>query len=165
MANDYAYATQHLLKLKTKAWEGVSWSADERAQIDRWLGDEGNISALAACCVLASERPAGCEKALGIIQEALQRKRLPPYVELSVYEALIHVEAQSLAPLIEDLLPFIRESLSRRAVNLDNTIYLLGKLGRTGERRALELLQSLTHDDDLGIRDNASRVLQDLERR
>ncbi|MCS6898084.1 MAG: hypothetical protein NZM29_08940 [Nitrospira sp.] len=162
VANDYAHAVQELLRLKTKAWEGLPWSANEQADINQWLGGGGNASILAACCVLAAERPPGCPESLGVIREALRRNGLPSYVELSVYEALIYVEVERLTPFRDSLLSFVEKSLTRRTINLDNTIFLLGKLARVGETRALELLRSLENDSNTEVRDSAIRVLNGL---
>jgi hypothetical protein len=162
VANDYAHAVQELLKLKTKAWEGLPWSANEQADINHWLGSGGNTSILAGCCVLAAERPPACTKSLAVVREALRRKGLPSYVELSVYEALIYVEAERLTPFRDSLLSFIEQSLTQRTINLDNTIFLLGKLARVGELGALELLRSLENDSNTEVRDSAIRVLNGL---
>jgi hypothetical protein len=87
---------------------------------------------------------------------------LPSYVELSVYEALIYVEAERLTPFRDSLLSFIEQSLTQRTINLDNTIFLLGKLARVGELGALELLRSLENDSNTEVRDSAIRVLNGL---
>jgi len=163
MSNEQIHATQALLALKSKAANGIAWTAEEDAKIKRWLDENGHVSVLAACCVLASERPQAYPKSLGIVREAIGRRHLPSYVELSVYEALIYVEALQLESFVDEILPFIGESLAKRTIDLDNTICLLGKLARAGESRALALLRSLAHDNDPGIRDNVALVLQGIE--
>lgn len=100
---------------------------------------------------------------LDVVRKAIRRKRLPQYVELSVYEALIYVEAGRLKSFFAEIVSFIEDTLARREIDLDNTICLLGTLGRAGEGRALVVLQSLARDSDHGIRDNAAMVLQGLE--
>lgn len=163
MSNEQIHATQALLALKSKAAKGIAWTAEEEAKIERWLNEDGHVSVLAACCVLASERPQAWPKSLGIVREAIGRKHLPPYVELSVYEALIYVEARQLESFVDEVFLFIEESLAKRTIDLDNTISLLGKLARAGESRAVALLRSLARDNDPGIRDNVALVLQGIE--
>jgi hypothetical protein len=145
-----------LLELKTKAFNGVNWSAEEKAHIQKLLQDQGNIGVLAACCVLASQRCREFPGSLEIVCKALGREHLPSYVELSIYEALINVEVRQLEPLFVEILSFVESTISRRAINLDNTICLLGKLSYAGDRQALSLLQSLACDNDPAVRDSAA---------
>jgi hypothetical protein len=163
MSSDYANAAQTLLALKSKAANGVPWTDDEQAQIDGWLRKEGNVSVLAACCILASERPHADSGCLGIVRKAIKRGRLPAYVEMAIYEALIYVEARRFTLYFDELLSFIKGSIERRAINLDNTICLLGKLTRAGEGRALGLIKALAEDQNPEIRNSATLVLEAIE--
>ncbi len=155
-----------LLAIKAKAYKGMPWTQDEQASIELCFKKEGEIRILAACCVLSSTRPEGCDRSIGILRETIERKvPLSPYTEESIYEALSFVKNVNLAPFYDALFPFIEDSLKRRSIILVNTIFVLGRLARGDEaRRALALLQSLAHDDDPAIRDNALDVLQRLER-
>jgi hypothetical protein len=151
-----------LLELKARAHQSMAWSKDEKVALERCFGRGGIISVLAACCVLSSGRPRNCRRSLSILRENIERGSPPPYVELLVYEALITVETNELSPFYDAIFGFIEESLTRRAVNLDNTIVLLGNLARANQPRALVILQTLTQDGKSPIRDNASFVLQKL---
>lgn len=159
-----------LLELKSKAYRGEAWTPAEEATIRLALKQRGPISILAASCILASRRLQGdsasldtTSESLGIIREALQYRHLAAYVELSIYEALVQVESRQLASFYDVLLTFIQDSLLRRSINLDNTIFLLGRLARVGEPRALNLLHSLEHDNQSEIRENAGLVLSGLK--
>ena len=160
MPNEELQLAKMLLELKAKSSKGLPWNEDERGAIKLCFEKRGGIGVLAACCILSSERPKGCSTALDIVREAIEGEEPPPYVELSIYEALIYVEPDHLVPFYDAILRFIERSLMKRAVNLDNTIYLLGKLARPGDVRALALLRTLAHDSEPGIRDNASLVLR-----
>lgn len=160
MSTEDTYPIQMLLALKSKAASGISWTADEQAAIKRWLETKGDLGVLAACCVLASERLKELPRSLDVVREAIRRKRLPPYVELSVYEALIYVETGRLEAFLAEIISFVEDTVARRQSNFDNTMCLLGKLARAGVPRALGLLQSLARDSGPGIRQNAALVLR-----
>lgn len=164
MTNEEAPVAQTFLRLKAKAAKGRPWSTGERATVELSLKKEGDISVLAGCCLLVSQRSEQHGRSLEIIRKAIERGNPSLYVELSIYEALIYVEVEKLAPFLDAVFSFIEQSLTRRAVNLDNAIFLLGRLGRGGENRALVLLRSLAHDKNSQVRDSASRVLRGLER-
>lgn len=163
MPNENPQLPDMLLGLKAKAAHGIPWTEDERAAIEHSLGEGGITGVLAACCILSSQHPKGCSRSLGIIREAIEREHMPPYAEMSVYEALIYVEPRQLEMFSESLFSFIEQSLAKRAINLDNTIVLLGNLARAGESRALPFLQALSRDSEPGIRENASIVLRGIE--
>lgn len=162
MSTDIRYVIQMLLALKWKAANGISWTVDEQAAVERWLESKGDLSVLAACCVLASDRLKDFPGSLDVVHEAIQRKRLPAYVELFVYEALIFVETSRLRPWCRDIISFVEDTLARRQVNMENTMCLLGKLARAGVRQAFVLLQSLARDSDPEVQQNAALVLQRL---
>src|ERR1041384_7750070 len=87
-----------LLSIKAKAYEGKPWTEDEQASIEVCFEKEGEIHVLAACCVLASMRPEGCDKSLGIVRGTIKGKiQLSPYTEEAIYEALICVKNNKLA--------------------------------------------------------------------
>src|SRR6266511_6173661 len=118
-----------LLAIKTNAYQGMPWTQDEQASIERCFEKEGEIRVLAACCVLSARRPEGCDRSLGILREKIERKVLPsPYTEESIYEALNYVRLRKLAPFYDALFLFIEQSSNKRAISLINTIALLGKL-------------------------------------
>jgi hypothetical protein len=81
---------------------------------------------------------------------------------MAIYEALIYVRTDQLEVFAGALLNFVERSLSGRAIDLNNTLVLLGNLARGGNERALALLRSLTNDTDPGIGDNASHILRNL---
>ena len=165
MTNAERPFAEMLLALRGKAGHNIPWTKDEQASIELCFAKEGEIRVLAACCVLASMRPEGCSRSVGILRETIERKvPLSPHTEESIYEALTCVKNRKLAPFYNALFPFIEQSLKRRAIILVNTIFVLGRLARGGEARALALLQSLAHDDNAAIRDNALDVLQRLDR-
>jgi hypothetical protein len=150
------------LELKAKSAKGVSWTRGDRSTIRRTLREKGEVGALAACCVLASHRREDRSKALDILSRAMESGRPSRLVELSIYEALTCVRIHELAAFAGSIFPFVDASLSRRSVDLDNVIVLLGRLARTGSKRAMSLLHSLLRDSDAGLRDNASIVLKGL---
>jgi hypothetical protein len=114
---------------------------------------------------LASIRPEGCDRSVGILRETIEGEvPLSPYTEEAIYEALTCVKSSKLAPFYDALFPFIEDSLKRRSIILVNTLFVLGRLARAREGRAMALLQSLAQDDDPEIRDNALDTLQRLER-
>ena len=162
-AYDELQSCNALFQLKAKASRGIPWSAEENAFIEACLNKKNEISILAACCVLSSQRPKGHVKSLGIVREAIKGDNLPHYVEMSVYEALIYVEPQEVESFCNSLFHFIEQSIANRTVNLDNTVVLLGNLARNGKKHALLLLRSLEHDDDVGLRANAAIVLRGIE--
>ncbi|WCJ58111.1 hypothetical protein NXS98_10280 [Fontisphaera persica] len=164
MTKDDAPVAEIFLQLKAKAAKGVPWTVDESATVRRALEKEGEIRVLAACCAVVSGRLEEHARSLHVIRKAVEQKNPSPYVELSIYEALTRLESTTLARFGDAILSFIEQSLGRRAVNLDNTIFLLGRLARIGQSKALEFLQSLAHDSNAEVRDNASRVLQGIER-
>lgn len=154
-----------LLAIKAKAQRGMPWTKKEQVLIELCFEKEGEIRILAACCVLASMRPEGCDKSLGILRKTIEGKIPPsPYTELFIYEALTCVKNRKLAPFYDPLFRFIEDSLKRRSIVLVNTIFVLGRLARRGEARALTLLRSLASDDNAAIRDNALDVLKRIER-
>jgi hypothetical protein len=150
------------LALKAKAAKGSPWSKQEQTTVEHCLNMEGIISVLAACCVLASKCSKGWEESLCIIREAIGDKKTSPYVEQSIYEALIYLEPHHLVSFQEQLLHFIKHTLKKRAINLDNTIYVLGKMARNGNASSLGLLRSLESDVDPGVQNNVSLVLRGL---
>lgn len=160
---DVAQLAEMLLELKTRASKGTSWTDDERAKVDLCLQSPGITRVLAACCVLSSKRPEGCRRALSVIREAIEQQHQPPYVELLIYETLTIVETRYVVSFAAEILRFIQQTLNSRTINLDNTIFLLGRLARSGEGRALVLLKSLVQDNDPEIRSNASLVLRGIE--
>jgi hypothetical protein len=162
MLHDEVQFAEMFLKLKAKAAAGTPWTKEEQTAINVCLEKDGILSVLAACCVLASGHPTGYRRSLAIVGAELGRERREPYVELSIYEALTHVKPHYLVPFYEAILAFIKQSLLKREVNLDNTMFLLGKLARAGETRAIALLQSLAKDPSDEVRDNASLVLRGL---
>lgn len=165
MTNEARPFAEMLLGLKTKAYQGKPWAEDEQASIKRCFETEGEVRVLAACCVLSARRPEGCDRSVGIVRETIEGKvPLSPYTEEAIYEALTCVTNHKLAPFGDALFLFIGDSLRRRSISLVNTIFVLGRLTRGGERRALALLQSLAQDDDAEIRDNALDTLQRIER-
>lgn len=162
MSRDDAKVAEALLELKAKAAKGLPWTKDERIAVDNWLEGKGVASILAACCILVSRRPKECPKSLGIIRAEIQTKTPEPYVELAIYEALLYVEPRHFASFNDTILSFINQSLTKRSVNLDNTICLLGNIARSGGSQALALLKSLAHDGESGVRENVSLVLRGL---
>lgn len=164
VTKDEAQVAETFLRLKVKSVQGVPWTADESATVELSLKREGDIRVLAGCCVLVSQRSEDYGDALEAVRKAIEDKNVSPYVELSIYEALIYVQVEKLAPFRDALFSFIEQSLARRTINLDNTIFLIGRLARTGDRHALGLLQSLAHDNNAEIRDNAFHILQGIER-
>jgi hypothetical protein len=150
------------LQLKAKAAKGTPWTESERLALGSSLMVEGDDSVLAGCCVLVSKQSEQYSQSLEVIRKAIERKSQSKFVELSIYEALIYVETKMLAPCRDAVFAFIEESLTRRAINLDNTIFLLGRLARAGEVRAVELLRSLEYDSDMEVRASAGRVLNGL---
>jgi hypothetical protein len=163
MKNPDVPVEETFLRLKAKAARGAPWTSKERAAIKLSLEKEGRSSILAACCVLVTKHREVYDRALQVVQNAVGSENPAPYVELSIYEALICIEAENLAPFRDEVLSFIERSLTRRAVNLDNTIFLLGRFARLGERRAVALLRCLARDSSVGIRDTALGVVQGLE--
>jgi len=163
MSKDDALIAEMLLRLKAKAAKGVPWTDEEQAVVEVSIENGGEIGILTACCVLVSRRENEHDRALEIVRREIALKNSSPYVELSIYEAAICIDMEKLASFRETILSFIEWSLLRRAINLDNTIFLLGRLARTGESRALALLRSFADDDDTGVRSNASFVLQGLK--
>jgi hypothetical protein len=151
-----------LLALKSKAAKSLMWTQGEESSINSCLEKEGTPRVLAACCILCSNHRRWYYQAVDVVAAALGLKEPDPYVELSVYEALIHVDLGDLASSYDKLFVFIDHSFTRRAINLDNTIYLLGRLARSGEKRALTLLHTLMHDSDVGIQNSVSLVLRGL---
>jgi hypothetical protein len=163
MRNDhFARVARRLLEIKAKATANTPWSKLDQSEIDQALQCDNPVRALAACCILASERPKNCPKSLAIIRNVMRGQALPPYVELCIYEALTHVDGCLLATHAEQILPFVENSLERRTVNIDNTVFMLGALGRSGESRSLRLLRQLARDADNGVRTNASLVLKGI---
>ena len=148
-----------LLHLKAKAAKAVPWTAQDRATVRSCFEKDDDIGVLAGCCVLVSGRTGEFPSAIEVVRRALQNKHPPPYVELSIYEALLYVEAEQLKSFVDGLLSFIGQSLSRRAINLDNTTFLLGRMARCGEARALAVLRALAQDTDTEVRESASRLL------
>ena len=160
--NETSNLIDTFLRLKAKAAAGVAWSSEEQQMIDSALERADPIGVLAACCILASKVPSGSQQPLNTIIGSLE-SRLPGYVELSVYEALIMVDDNRLRSFANKLIPFIERTLNERAINLDNTITLIGKLARSREKSCLELLRGLTLDSETGVREIASAILKDLE--
>ena len=163
MSKDDALIAEMLLRLKAKASKGAPWTDDEQAAVELSIGKEGEIGVLTACCILVSRSDNLHNKALDIIRREIELKNSSPYVELSIYEALTCVDMKKLAAFRAAILSFSKWSLLRRAINLDNTIFLLGRLARTGESGALDLLRSLAADNDTEIKSNASFVLHGLK--
>lgn len=163
MTEEEAPIAQAFLRLKAKAIKGTPWTTDERRTVELSLEKEGDIGVLAGCCLLVSQHPQDCGEALEVVRKGMEFKDPSSYVELSIYEALIYVEVEKLAPFRNALFSFVAQSLTRRAINLDNTVFLLGRLARMGERRAVALLRSLAADSNAELRDAASRVLQGIE--
>jgi len=162
MPNEDVELAQMLLRLKANAHQGMPWTREEKIALERCFGKGGVVNILAACCVLSSGRPKNCPKSLRILREAIGRRDASTYAELLIYEALIAVETRQLAPFYEATLSFIEQTLTRRTINLDNTIVLLGNLVRAGESRALALLRSLARDKNADVRENASFVLRGI---
>jgi hypothetical protein len=163
MSKDDALIAEMLLRLKAKASKGMPWTDDEQAAVELSIGKGGEIGVLTACCILVSKRDNEDSKALEIVRREIALKNSSPYVELSIYEAFTCIDMKKLASFRAAILSFIQWSLLRRAINLDNTIFLLGRLARTGESGALELLRSLAVDDDTEVKSNASFVLHGLK--
>lgn len=165
MTNEERRFAEMLLALKAKAIRGMSWTQHELASIEMCFDKEGELRVLAACCVLTSMRPEGCDRSVGILRETIERKvPLSPYTEEAIYEALTCVKNRKLAPFYDALILFIEDSLRRRAISLVNTNAVLGRLARgDAARRVFTLMQSLTHDDNLKTRENALDVLRRIE--
>lgn len=162
MTKDDAPLVEMFLRLKANANKGIRWTADERAAVRESLSKGGDLSILAACCVFVSRCSEKYPGSLEVLQKAIEKTDPASYVELSIYEALIYLEIQEIARVRDPLLSFVEQSITRRAISLDNTIFLLGRLARTGEIRSLRLLKSLAHDPDDQIRGSALRVLDGL---
>jgi hypothetical protein len=152
-----------LLALKAKAASGSAWTVADTKKIDRWINVPGEISVLAACCVVASDRLVRFPHALGIICDSLRCGCNSQYLELSIYEALIQVDVWQLKPYFDDVYRFINRTLAERRIDLDNTICLIGKFARVKDRRAMKLLKTLALDSNDKIRDGAVIVLHGIE--
>jgi hypothetical protein len=157
-----ARVAETLLRLKAKIFRGGRWSAKEGAMLDDWLQRGGWTSILAACCVVTSRQKRRRHTALQLMREAMQMDLLPPYVELLLYEALLSVGKVELVRMRDLVFRFVERSLVRRAVNLDNTIVVLGGLARAGESRAVSMLRALCSDQDPEIQTNARIVVNGL---
>ena len=163
MSEDNQSFVSKFLELKFKASNNVAWTQDETANLEHSLETNDMSSILAACCILVSKRPKDCDKSLNIIRNAIKTNtELTPYVELSIYEALTIISSQHLISFYQELLMFVTNSLSRRSINLDNTIFLLGRLARIDKGRALLILKSLQSDLDPLVQNSASLVLRGL---
>ena len=164
MTKEDAQIAEIFLRLKAKAANNELWTNDEIATVELAIRKEGEIAILAACCVLVSGHADLRGRAFGIFRQAIELNNPSPYVDLSIYEAATCIDIDKLVPFRNAILSFIKRSLMQRAVNLDNTVYLLGKLARTGDNQALTLLRSLARDSDSEVRDNVSCVLRGIER-
>ena len=162
MSNEIMQIAEMFLELKAKAARGMTWTKDEQAVVTMCFEKEGVARVLAACCVLSSGRPKGCIRSLGIVREAIEQEHPAPFVELIIYEALTSVETSQLQAFSGAIVRFVEQSLKKRAISLDNTIFLLGKLARVGEVAALVLLRSLAGDSESGVRNAAGVVLRGL---
>jgi hypothetical protein len=164
MTKENTLIAELFLRLKAKAARGLPWTSDERAAVEISIANEDELSILAACCVVVS----GCWKeyprSLVKLGEGLGKTKPSPYVELSIYEALTCLETDKLSLLDDSVFSFVEQSLAHRAINLDNTLFLLGKLTRIGKSRASDLLKALAHDKNPEIREGALRVLEGIER-
>ena len=156
MTEDDKFLINMFLRLKLKAVKSHVWTDDERTAVELNIKRDDEIGILAACCVLVSGYANAYRRAVEVLRRAIESKNLSHYVELSVYEAIIFVPIREFDSFRDAVLSFIEQSLSRRAVDLVNTICLLGILARAGESRALLLLQSLAHDPDAEIRNYVS---------
>lgn len=162
MSNEDAQLIKIFLEMKYKAAIGTRWTKDEKAIINHCLERHDAISILAACCVLSSQRWRKWRRSLEIVQKAIEGRSVQPYVELSIYEALVFVPIRNLASFYDAIFLFIEQSLSKRGIDLTNTIFLLGNLVRVGQGRALTILESLAVDPNPEVRENASLVLSRL---
>jgi hypothetical protein len=162
MLREESQIAEQFLVLRAKASRGAAWSEEDRALVDSHLNGGGVLSVLAACCVIVSGRPKGCQRALTILRSEIEKRQPDPYVELLLYEALIYLEFSTLEPFKDKLTFFIEDSLKLRRVNLVNTTCLIGYLAKHGDSRAATLLRSLSIDSDPEVRDNASALLRSL---
>jgi len=162
MNQNDALTRETFLRLKAKVAQGHSWTPEESAGLQRSLEDHGDIGILAGCCMIVCNPSEPNHRAIEVIRPAFARDN-PRYVEMSIYEALIYAQPEALVPIRDEVFSMIERSLMQRAINLDNTIFLLGKMARMGENRALEFLRTLARDDDTEIQSSAIRVLRGIE--
>ena len=162
MPTDDRQLAEKLLAIKARAVTQLPWTAADNATLRSCLERGGNLRVLAACCILVSQRPPGCPSALAIVREAVECGTFGAYVELSINEALTFVAVAQLAPFQTAIMGLIRESLRARRVDLVNTVFLVGKLARSGDRQALELLRLLADDAESGVRENATMALSGI---
>jgi hypothetical protein len=164
MTKDDAHIAEMLLRLKSKAANGLAWSAEDLVNVELCFDKPGDISALAAWCVLASERHELHNRAVGVFRTAVEHLDPNPYVELLLYEAAACIEAHELNLFGDAILRFVERSVTRRTINLANTIFLLGRLARMGDERALGLLYNLSQDKDSEVQNYVAIVLKGLKR-
>jgi hypothetical protein len=150
---------QQLLALKSKAARGEGWQPIDFEFVTERLKEDDSARILAACCIISSGQSPHFPDVAQIIQNAVRVTDLPPYIVLSICEALVFLEAKDYLSFSEDIVAFVSLTIKQRAINLDNALCVLGKLGMAGERRASELLKSLACDADLEIRQTAAQVI------
>lgn len=151
------------LELKLKSSRNLAWTKEDQREVDLCLDGEGEVCTLAACCVVASGQIKHFDRAISIIRKAIERGPLSRYTEAMIYEALTLVEANQLLSFCEAIMAFIDSTLTRREVDLNNTVFLLGRLGRAGHSGARRVLRLLIADADPEVRDCASRILKGLQ--
>ena len=151
-----------LLGLKSKASRGCQWTQEEHHLVEAGIKAEGEVLILTACCILVSGYTSRYKMAPEILQDAIESNNPSAYVEMSIYEAVVSIGPMQCDTYRDSLIAFIERSISKRSVELTNTVCLLGMIARLGELRALSLLKSLKVDSDLQVRENVSFLLRSL---
>lgn len=150
---------QRLLALKSKAAQDEEWSLEDFGFVEACLKRDVLTRTLAAACILSCGQTCHFPSALRIMRSAVKRLKLPPYVVLSVCEALVFVETKAFLPFSQDIVAFVWRVVQQRTIHLENALCILGKLSMAGEEQASELLDSLSHDADPKIRQIAAKVI------
>lgn len=150
---------QQLLALKSKATCGERWEATDYDFVGERLKEDESSRILAASCIISSGQSRHFPYALEVIRNAVKLRKFPPYIVLSICEALVFVEAKDFLPFSKDIMAFVTSAIKQRAINLDNALCLLGKLSMAGDQEASELLATLVCDADPDIRQTAAQIM------
>ncbi len=145
--------TKAVFQLKRSS--NVIWNEQEKAVIQGALDGEDWVGSIAAAVVVSLEKESQFPKALSLLQWTIQQEKVPIFVELLTFEALTSLCGPQLVDIAEPVMVFSRRSCISRRINLDNTIVVLGRLKASGNREATELIDDLSEDIDLAVRNQA----------